>query len=312
MLVWQGLGGGFTATAWQSMIAKIMPPNFRGTFYGAQSAFANLLSSGGAVLAGVILGARGSPLDFTLCFFIAGAAMMLSLGFLAWTRETESQNVQAATQTRRDYWKELQRIVQEDENFRWFIAARMLSQVAAVSLSFFTIHAVRNYGMDDITVGIMTGVLLLAQTVSNPLLGWLGDRFSHRLMFALASVLAMASALLAIFAPDASWFYLIFALAGAANAGLWTITMALTAEFGTQVTRPYYIGLSNTLVAPVTIFAPIFGGWLADTSGFAATFLFAAAGGLGTAILLIFGLREPRKQSIAPSPPTEAATTPTT
>jgi MFS family permease len=256
MLIWQGLGGGFTATAWQSMIAKIMPPNLRGTFYGTQSAFANLLSSGGAVLAGVLLGELDSPLDFTLCFLVAGAAMILSLGFLAWTREAESHVVQIPTQTQRDYWKELLRIVRQEENFRWFIAARMLSQVAAVALSFYTIYAVRNYGMDDKTVGIMTGVLLLAQTVANPLLGWFGDRSSHRLMFALSSLLAMVSALLAIIVPDASWFYVIFALAGAANAGLWTITMALTAEFGTAVTRPYYIGLSNTLVAPVTILAP--------------------------------------------------------
>lgn len=313
MLIWQGLGGGFTATAWQSMIAKIMPPNLRGTFYGAQSAFANLLSSGGAVLAGVLLGELESPLDFTLCFFIAGLAMILSLGFLAWTREAESTLVQETTQTRRDYWKGLVRIVKQDENFRWFVAARMLSQVAGVALSFYTIYAVRNYGMDDKTVGIMTGVLLLTQTVANPLLGWLGDRSSHRLMFAFSSLMAMVGALLAIIAPDTNWFYAIFALAGAANVGLWTITMALTAEFGTEVTRPYYIGLANTLVAPVTILAPIIGGWLADTAGFPATFMLAAAGGLGTALLLIFGLREPRIQAaLAQTSTADVVTTTTT
>jgi MFS family permease len=313
MLIWQGLGGGFTATAWQSMIAKIMPSNFRGTFYGAQSAFANLLSSGGAVLAGVLLGALESPLDFTFCFFIAGLAMVISLGFLAWTREAESLLAQEATQTRHDYWKGLVEIVRQNYNFRWFVAARMLSQVAAVALSFYTIYAVRNYSMDEPTVGIMTGVLLLAQTIANPLLGWLGDRWSHRLMFALASMMAMLGAVMAIIAPDATWFYAIFALAGAANAGLWTITMALTAEFGTEVTRPYYIGLANTLVAPVTIFAPIVGGLLADTSGFPATFLLAAAGGLGTALLLIFCLRDPRKQAaIVQASTAEVITTPTT
>lgn len=309
-LIWQGLGGGFTATAWQSMIAKIMPPNMRGTFYGAQSAFANLLSSGGAVLAGVILGERGSSLDFTVCFLIAGIAMLVSLGFLAWTKEEESTAVQTAAQTWHEYWTELRRIIGQDENFRWFVAARMLSQVAAVAVSFYAIYAVRHYGMDDKTVGIMTGVLLLAQTVANPLLGWLGDRSSHRIMFALSSLMAMVSALLAIVAPDGNWFYVIFALAGAANAGLWTITMALNAEFGTEITRPYYIGLANTLVAPVTILAPILGGVLADTVGFSATFLFAAAGGLGTALLLIFGLREPRTTAMPPTP-LDVATTPT-
>jgi MFS family permease len=30
LLIWQGLGGGFTANAWTSMISKIMPPESRG------------------------------------------------------------------------------------------------------------------------------------------------------------------------------------------------------------------------------------------------------------------------------------------
>src|SRR5262245_47909444 len=32
LLIWQGLGGGFTANPWTSMISKIIPPENRGTF----------------------------------------------------------------------------------------------------------------------------------------------------------------------------------------------------------------------------------------------------------------------------------------
>jgi MFS family permease len=300
MLIWQGLGGGFTATAWQSMIAKIMPSNIRGTFYGMQSAFANLLSSGGALLAGVLLAAFDSPLNFTICFLIAGLAMMLSMGFLGWTREWEAPKVQATTLNWREYWKGLARIVKLDVNFRWFLVARMLSQIAGVGLAFYTIYAVRHYGMSAQTAGVMTGLLMLSQTIANPLLGWLGDRWSHRIMFAIASLMAMLGAGLAIFAPDLNWFYVIFALAGAAQAGLWTTTMVLTAEFGTHATRPYYIGLANTLIAPVTLLAPVVGGWLADEAGFEFTFLLAALSGLATALVLILGLREPRTITMSP------------
>jgi predicted MFS family arabinose efflux permease len=87
--------------------------------------------------------------------------------------------------------------------------------------------------------------------------------------------------------------------------------MALTSEFGTDATRPYYIGLANTLVAPVTILAPIIGGWLADAKGFEATFLLAAAGGLGAVLLLIFGLREPRQVVLSRSSSLDVAVTPT-
>ena len=68
----------------------------------------------------------------------------------------------------------------------------------------------------------------------------------------------------------------------------------MTVEFGTEDERPIYIGLSNTLVAPIAILAPLFGGWLADAAGYQATFLFAAVGGLVTTAVLYFLVREPR------------------
>src|ERR1044071_8348176 len=37
LLIWQGLGGGFTANSWTSMISKIVPADSRGTFFGTQA-----------------------------------------------------------------------------------------------------------------------------------------------------------------------------------------------------------------------------------------------------------------------------------
>ena len=180
LLIWQGLGGGFTATAWQSMIGKIIPSERRGTFFGAQSATANLMSSLGAVLAGLILENLGSPIDFTLVFLLAGVAMTISWIFLSMTREPASQPVSTAA-TPRDFWKNLGVILKRDHNFRWFIVARMLSQLALMASAFYAVYVVRRHGMSEVSVGVMTGVLLGTQIAVNPILGWIGDRGSHRL-----------------------------------------------------------------------------------------------------------------------------------
>ena len=87
LLLWQGLGAGFTANAWQSMIAKIIPAEARGTFFGAQSAFANILMSVSAIAAGYILEKLAAPYDFSLCFLLVLAGMGISMFFLALTRE---------------------------------------------------------------------------------------------------------------------------------------------------------------------------------------------------------------------------------
>ncbi len=74
----------------------------------------------------------------------------------------------------------------------------------------------------------------------------------------------------------------------------WTTGMAITVEFGNEETRPTYIGLSNTLVAPFTIIAPLIGGWIAQTAGFQTTFMVSAVGGLIIAALLFWLVRDPR------------------
>jgi len=107
---------------------------------------------------------------------------------------------------------------------------------------------------------------------------------------------AMLSACLAWVLPSADWFYIVFILAGIANVAAWTITMTMTIDFARDpAERPAYVGLANTLVAPVTIVAPLVGGWLADMAGYPATFFAASVGGLATVLVLHFLIRDPRK-----------------
>lgn len=293
LLTWQGLGGGFTATAWQSLIGKVIPATRRGTFFGVQAAAANLLASGSAVVAGFWLERLDSPLDFTLCFLAAAAAMGLSWLCLAWTRELAVAPAGPATD-RRTFWRSLPGILQRDANFRWFLVARLLSQVAMIALAFYTVYAVRYHSMSQGMAGIMTSVLLATQVLVNPLLGWLGDHWSHRAALAIGSLAAAISPLLALIAPDRLWFYPVFILAGVAAVAFWTISMAMVLEFGTPGERPAYIGLANTLIAPVTFIAPLAGGWLADTAGYPTVFILSAVAGVATTVVFLTLVRDPR------------------
>lgn len=294
LLVWQGLGGGFTATAWQSMIGKIIPVHRRGTFFGLQSAAANLLASGGAIIAGLILQRLPSPLDFALCFGLASIAMLISWLFLAQTREP-AREPEAAPATQRDFRQQLGTILRRDVNFRWFLVVRIIAQLGLMATAFFTVYAVRRFSMSDQTAGVLTALYLIAQTLANPIMGWLGDRLGHRLMLELGSLVALIAATGAWLAPSLIWFYLIFVCAGIANVAFWTTSIAMTLEFGTITERPAYIGLANTLVAPATLIAPLIGGWLADHAGYNITFMVAAIGSSIAWFMTRFFMNDPRK-----------------
>jgi MFS family permease len=170
----------------------------------------------------------------------------------------------------------------------------MISQFATMGFAFYTVFAVRQHGMSETTVGFLTAILMATQIVANPIMGWIGDHRGHRLVLILGSLASVASTSLAWFAPEANWFFLVFIFAGIANVATWTIPIAMTLEFGDEEDRPAYIGLANTLIAPFTFLAPLFGGWIADQQGYSMTFFTSAVLGLVTVFILLLALKDPR------------------
>lgn len=293
MLAWFAFGGGFTATAWQSMIAKIMPAHRRGTFWGMQSGAASIGIALGGFLAGLLLTAGSYPHNFAVTFFLAFTVMMISMVFLGMTREPVREVEEEVRQRRislryyRDIWS-------RDANLRAFIGARSLSNIAHMCTAFYTIYGVRHFDMSEATAGVMLAVMTLAQTAAAPILGGLGDRWGHRRVFAAGAVSMALSALVAMAAPSTEWLYLAFAFGGFGHSAFWTIGMAMTVDFGTEQERPYYIGLVNTLIAPSAMIAPLIGGLLVDLFSFGVTFGVAAAASFATAAVLLWIVREPR------------------
>jgi len=294
MLVWQGLGGGVTGNPWQNLIARVIPMEYRATFYGMQSAASSLLASGGAIAAGYILERYDPPLNYTLCFLIASFWMILSWIFLSKTREIARSDEQIIVSPV-PLIQNIKSILSNDVPFRWFIISRIFSQFGLMGFAFYTIYAVRYHGMSESAAGIMTSILFITQVIANPVLGWIADRWKRKSILEVGALAIVISTLIAYFAPNISWFYVIMVLTGIANTAFWTIGLALTLEFGNEDERPTYIGMANTLIAPATILAPIIGGWLANKAGYQSTFLMAAVFGLITFVVLRFMVSDPQK-----------------
>ncbi len=293
LLIWQGLGAGMTANAWQNMVAKIIPSEYLATFFGMQSGVSNLLSSAGSIIAGILLTRLGSPLDFTLCFLLACVFMAVSWLFLRQTREPK-RRLDTLDTGRQDFWKNIRRILVNDHSFRWFLITRLVFQFGLMAFAFYTVYAVHHHGLSEAGAGLLASVLLITQVAANPLLGWLADHWSRKYVLEIGAAATACSALLAWLAPSPAWFYLVMVLEGIANTSFWTIGLAATMDFGSEQDRPSYVGLANTMIAPTAILAPVIGGWLADEAGYAATFILAASVALLSVFLLHFFVRETR------------------
>ena len=295
LLAVQSLGGGFTGTAWQTMISKIMPAHRLGTFFGIQSACVNLMGAGGALLASVILERLDYPVNFSLLFFVTGISLAVSFLFLTRTFEPKSARKNVVERLNwREFGSRLRRILAINHNFRWFLIARGLTSLSLTVISFYTIFGIRRFDMSPEQVGMMTSVLLLANTFSSSFIGWIGDRWGHRRVLICANALTVLGIIIALSADHAGWFFIVFALTGMVNATQWTTIMTITIQFCSVADRPFYIGMANSLIAPVTVFAPIIGGWLVDAVSFELTFSLFALAGLLSIVVFVIPMEDPR------------------
>ena len=286
------------------MLSKIIPPHQLGTFFGLQSACVNLFGAGGALLAGIILERLVFPGSFALLFLISGASLLISFGFLAQTYEPESEPRDIIERVKwREFGTRLWNTLRADPNFRWFLVGRGLTSLSLTVVAFLTIFGIRRFDLSPETAGALTSVLLVSQMLSSTLVGWVGDRWGHRRMLVFGNLLTVLSIVIALAAPDVSWFYPVFAMTGIVNSTQWSTIMSITVQFCSVAERPIYIGMANTLIAPVTVFAPIIGGWLVDAVSFELTFsIFALAGMLSMLVYIAMmddpraatGLRKPR------------------
>lgn len=293
LLIWQGLGSGFTANAWQIMISKVIPGNILATFFGAQSAAANLFASLGAYLAGLLLVTLKPPFDFASCFFITGGLYLISWFFLSSTRE-QPRIIPSEQLTPQPLWHDIKRILKQDKSFTNFLISRFFSQFGLMATAFYAVYAVNNLKVSSVQVGLMTSVLLITQVVMNPLLGRLSDQWSRKWVLVLGTFSAAASAILASVSENPELFYLVFVLTGVAATAFWTIGMTISLEFGDESQRPTYVGMANTLISPATILAPLLGGLLADSFGYPVTFITSAVLALISSLILIALVKDPR------------------
>ncbi len=293
-LAWQGIGGGFTANPWTSFVSKIIPPESRGTFFGMQGGLVNLAVSIAAVGAGYLLDRVVFPNNFGISFLIASVLLVASYIAIAQSREPRDEE-KVVSEKQTPFWDDAKSILKKDGNFNWFLVTRFLMQFTTMGFGFYILVGLRRFGMDAVTAGYLTAALTLTQTFANAGMGWLDDKIGHRAMLILGAVAAVLSSVVAWYAPTIAWLYPAFILSGFGNVAVWTIGIAFTVGFGSDTERPTYIGLSNTLITPATIAAPILGGWLIDTFGFESTFGLAAVFGIITAGILIWIVKDPHR-----------------
>ena len=309
-------GAGLATPAWLDMIAKVIPVRRRGIWFGLGHGLGQLMGVAGAYFVGQILVSRAFPTNYALLFFMAFTIMMISWGGLALTREPVSEVTKKAAPLLH-YLGRIRRVLKQDANYRRYLISKSMVNLGGMSAGFFAVFGTEMFSLDGRGVGLLTAVLVGTQAVLNPTSGLLADRVGHKTVLAAAAffvVLAPLSALVyggtgaagsvgtALASPLALGtvpigLLLTFVFLGTYLAADHTSSLPIILEFSPPEDRPTYVGLTNTVLAPILIGAPILGGWLAGAAGYLVMFSAALVVGTVGLILMVFWVREPRRMT---------------
>ncbi|MCC7355416.1 MAG: MFS transporter [Anaerolineae bacterium] len=287
------LGAGMVITAWQELMAKIIPVRARGRFFGVSFFGMSALSLVAASAATAILARYPFPTNFAICFTVAAVCVMVSFLFFLATHEPARPDPRPPT-TGREYWQNLFILLRQDANFRRYLVSQVAWAFGGMGRGFIAVYAARRFGLPDQVAGTFTAILVASQMVANLTLGELADRRGHKLTLELASLALLAAMAVAFVGESPLWFYVSFVFLGIGAGGNIVSSLSITMEFSQPESRPTYIGLANTTLGVAMLVAPLLAGWIAGWAGYPALFALSMVGGVVTFIVLHWWVREPR------------------
>jgi MFS family permease len=261
-LTWHTIGAGIIAPAWMALMAKLFSAEKRGSFLGTTMFIGSGMGIFGAIVSAWLLRTLAFPTSFIFHFIISAVFILISWFFLGLNREPISAD-EIITQDRVTYRKELLKIFKMDHNFRRFILSAMIITFGAMGTGFFTISAIRRFDITDATVGLYTFTMLAGQTVGNLVLGWMADKYGHKLSLEIGVAANFIAFFLAVMMPQPEYFFVVFVLFGIyLSSGI--SGMLVVWEFCPISRVPTYSGLANTARGLVGLLAPLLASQIAE------------------------------------------------
>lgn len=291
---WHVLGAGAIAPAWQDMVARVIPADRRGRFFGLSSFAGSALGAAGAVLSASLLAWFPFPRGFAWCFLIGATFIQASWCFLALVREPPISAAKGPL-SQRAYFRQLPAVLRRDRNFLAFLGSRVAIGLGRMATGFVTVYAVARWGLPDSVAGTFTMTLLLSQMAAYLLMGFVADRHGHKVVLEWGALVLTAAMAFCLAAPSPTWFYLVFVGLGAYSAADILSSLMIVLEFTGPQDRPTYVGLANTTSGVFTALGPLVGGAIASLWGYPFLFSVALALALLALGVLHFLVQEPRK-----------------
>jgi MFS family permease len=318
-----GLFSGAQRVAFQMVLGKVIPitrrgqlqawRNFTGGTIAAALAYAagryivgNAPISKSVILFGLHLYQNGYAATFFLAFILT------SLGLTAFQfliREPDPPRVRPRMRVA-ERLKSLPAMLGADRGFAFFMLSQTLAVAGRIAQPFYILYAGHMlHSLSGSVIGILGLANLGADTASNLVWGYLGDRSGFRSSFLIALVAWIGGTALLMVGHSMPLFFLAFCFLGAANSGYQMSSQTMVLEFGLREDMAMRLAFSSTAEGIMASAGPLVGGLIAAVAGYMVVFSASIGCEIAALVVLLLLVEEPRLRRLRdpPRPVTEIA-----
>lgn len=293
-----GVFMGAQRVAFTLLMSRVIPISLRGRLQAWRNAVGGLIAAilayfSGKYLIGANVLGNGYATTFILAFFLTSAGLWFLQHQI---REPVPPTIREPVRMR-DRMRDIPALIAANRDYRWFLVMQMLATSARIATPFYILHVGATMHLDGATLGLLSLAYLGADTVSNILWGYLGDRSGFRVVLVLSITIWIASTLLLLTLHAPLAVFVAFFGLGAAAAGYMMASQTMILEFGHRDDLSMRIGISATAEGTMATIGPLIGGAVADLLSY--NVVFGASLGLLTAALLTLTMiRDPRRAAV--------------
>jgi MFS family permease len=294
-----GLFMGTQRVVFSMLLAKVIPISRRGRLQAWRNATGGVIAAGLAYLAGrYFIDANLFGNGYSTTFLFAFALTSLGLTALRLLMvEPEPPTVRAQMRLR-DRMKDFPALL-ANRGFLFFMIVQMLAISARMAVPFYIIFASATIELNGKNLGLLSLAYLGADTLSNLVWGYLGDKTGFRLIMLLSLLLWIGATVLLMTSHDLLAIFVAFFGLGAAQSGYMMSAGTMILEFGERDEMPMRIALSSTAEGIMGALGPLLGGLISSTLGYGTMFSISIGFLIAGLIVLILRVKEPRTARLA-------------
>ncbi len=283
---------GLIMPAYSDFISKAIYKK-RGVYYGVNQALGGMIGFIASVVTTRILDTNGFPLNYRILFWISFASSFISPILIANFKEVAFP-IQPEKKTIRSFGKHIINIIKGNQNLRRYIFSRQLIGLAAMGFSFYSVYSLKTFALSPSILGIYTMIIIISQSLSGILWGYLGDKLGYKVPMVVSTILIFIQGLIALFFHHPFSITIISAIIGIVYSAMFICHPNLIFEIAPPEETSLFIGLSNSLIAPIIGTAPILAGAIVEKLGYSRLFIAVSVAAAAAFALSAFAFKEPR------------------